>query len=400
MRFIFFLFLLCLGSKFVHAQDTIAEKMSWLAKAKPTGSFFVHFDKNVYTNNEIVYFTGYLIKEGITKVKEHQLMSVCLIRDLDSAIIIQDKFVMGKGLSFGSITLPDSILTGNYHFLAYTDRLLNGLPSAIFSQTITIKTNIDPAFKASLKILENAKEVNKGHQILLAVTTKDNRFLPKPIQINYKYGSLNKTTKTDPSGQLLINLPEQSNLTDPSLYVKLKNEKDSSYLNLTLPVKKNKASVKFYPEGGNLVLGLSSNVGWEVKDQQKMPVAVKAFLYENNELIDTIETGSYGIGRFLLLPKREANYSVKLIHSGLADSIYYLPKAIEKGFVLNLKTAVAKDTLSLTIKSNGTKNLNFLVHNFREVFQNIPFDMEVNKRIIKIPLEEVPKGLIIVLMKT
>jgi hypothetical protein len=393
MRFILFLFLLCLGIRPVFAQDSIAEKMNWLAKAKSTSNFFVHFDKNVYTNNEIAYFTGYLIKEGATKVSNHQLMSVCLIRDLDSTIIIQDKFVMGKGLSFGSITLPDSILTGNYHFIAYTDQLINGLPSAIFNQSITIKTNIDPAFKASLKVLDDAKEINKNHQVLLAVTTKDNRFLPNPIQINYKYGKLSKKTKTDPSGQLLISLPQQSNLTDPNLYVKLKNDKDSSYLNLTLPLKQNKASVKFYPEGGNMVLGISSTIGWEVKDQQKMPVAVKAFLYENKEVIDTVETSSYGIGKFLLLPKRESTYSIKLIHSGLADSIYNLPMAIEKGFVLNLKSAVVKDTLSLSIKSTGTKNINLLLHNFQKIFSSIPFDMETNRRMIKIPLDEVPKGL-------
>ncbi|WP_316782565.1 hypothetical protein [Pedobacter frigiditerrae] len=394
MRFILILSLLCFALRPALAQDTIAEKMSWLAKAKSTSNFFVHFDKNVYTNNEIAYFTGYLIKEGATKVSNHQIMSVCLVRDLDSAIIIQDKFVMGKGLSFGSITLPDSILTGNYHFIAYTDQLINGLPSAIFYQSITIKTNIDPAFKASLKVLDATKENSKNHQVLLAVTTKDNRFLPKPTQINYRYGNLSKKTKTDPSGQLLISLPEQSNLTDPNLYVKLKNDKDSSYLNLALPLKKNKASIGFYPEGGSLVLGLSSNIGWEVKDQQKMPVAVKAFLYENNEVIDTVETSSYGIGKFLLLPKRESTYSIKLIHSGLADSIYYLPKAIEKGFVLNLKSAIVRDTLSLSIKTTGTKNLNFLLHNFRQMFSSIPFDMETNRRMIKIPLDEVPKGLV------
>ncbi|RZK58618.1 MAG: hypothetical protein EOO91_07770 [Pedobacter sp.] len=394
MRLLIFLTLFCLGFKPVFAQNTIAEKMNWLAKAKSTSNFFVHFDKNVYTNNEIAYFTGYLIREGATKVSNHQIMSVCLIRDLDSAIIVQDKFVMGKGLSFGSITLPDSILTGNYHFIAYTDQLINGLPSAIFNQAITIKTNIDPAFKASLKVLDGTKENSQNHQVLLAVTTKDNRFLPKPTQITYRFGNLSKKTKTDPSGQLLISLPEQSNLTDPNLYVKLKNDRDSSYLNLTLPLKQNKATVKFYPEGGNLVSGLSSNVGWEVKDQQKMPVAVKAFLYENNEVIDTVETSSYGIGKFPLLPKRESTYSIELIHSGLKDSIYYLPKAIEKGFVLNLKSAIVKDTLSLSIKSTGTRNLNFLLHNFQKVFSSIPFDMETNKRMIKIPLDEVPKGLV------
>lgn len=366
--------------------------MNWLAKAKPSTNLFVHFDKNVYTNNEVVYFSAYLLKDKITPPITHKILSVCLIRDLDSTIIIQDKFLMDKGLAFGSITLPDSILTGDYHFLAYTNQLLNGLPSAVFHQSVTIKTNIDPAFKASLKILEDVSDSKKNHQVLLTATTKDNRFLPKPLQINYKYGNQSTKTKTDASGQLLITLPAQKDLADQNLYVKLNSEKDTSFLSLALPINKNKASLKFYPEGGNLVLGLPSNIGWEIKDHRQMPVATKAFLLENNQVIDTIETNSYGIGNFQLSPKIESIYTVKLIHSGLADSVYYLPKAIEKGLVIHLQQAVVQDTLSLIIKNNSSSNLNFLIHNFREVFLNIPFDMDVNRKVIKIPLHEIPKG--------
>ncbi|MES2446101.1 MAG: hypothetical protein V4546_02895 [Bacteroidota bacterium] len=390
MRVIFCL--LFFFSTTAFAQDSIALKMNWLAKAKPTTNLFVHFDKNVYTNNEIVYFTGYLLKDKITPSSEHKILSICLVRDLDSTIIIQDKFLMDKGLAFGSITLPDSILTGDYHFLAYTNQLFNGLPNAVFHQSITIKTNIDPAFKASLKILEDVSDSKNNHQVLLAATTKDNRFLPKPLQINYKYGNQSTKTKTDASGQLLITLPAKSDLADPNLYVRLSNEKDTSFLSLALPVKKQKASVKFYPEGGNLVSGLQSKIGLEIKDQQQMPVATKAFLLENNQIIDTVETSSYGIGNFQLSPKESAIYSVKLIHSGLADSVYYLPKAIEKGITLQLQKAVVKDTLSVVIKNNNSTKLYFLIHNYREVFLNIPFDMDVNRRIIKIPLHEIPKG--------
>ncbi len=375
------------------AQDSIELKMNWLASAKPNTNLFVHFDKNVYTNNEIVYFSAYLLNEVTIRENQHKIISVCLIRDLDSTIIVQDKFLMTDGLASGSINLPDSILTGDYHFLAYTDLLVNNLPSAIYKQSITIKTNIDPAFKASLKILENASASKKNHQVLLAATTKENRFLPKPLQISYKYGNQSKKTKTDASGQLLISLPAQSDLTDQNLYIKLNNDKDTSFLTLPLPAVKNKASVKFYPEGGNLVLGLSSVIGWEVKDQYKQPVAVAAFLYENNTPIDTIETTSYGIGKFKLTPKSSATYSLKLIHTGLADSTYQLPSAINKGIVVYVQNAVAQDTLSVIIKNNASKKLSLLIHNFQEVYLNLPLEIDFNRSILKIPLINIPKGL-------
>ncbi len=388
MRFLLIFFQL--QSSF--AQEAISDKMKWLAMAKPTSNLFVHFDKNVYSNNETVWLTGYLIKEAKVEISKHHVMAITLIRDIDSNLIIEDRFLMDKGLSFGSITLPDSLLTGNYHFLAYTDKLINGLPEVVFSQKITLKTNIDPAFKASMKVTSDHTSKDNP-KVLLSVTSKDNRFLPKPLSVNYRYGSINKTAKTDASGQLLMNLTPQQNLSDPNLYVKLKYEKDSSFISMALPQAKGKAEVKFYPEGGNLIGGLLSNIGWEVKDQQKMPVALKAFLYENNEIIDTIETSSYGIGKFWLLPKKGSNYKVKLIHSNLVDSVYLLPKAIDNGLSVNIRNAVVKDTLRMYIRSNAVNKLTIIVHNFKQEFLNIPFELKNQLRVIAIPLVDVPKGL-------
>lgn len=388
------LFFLCFlfSLQISFAQSDLYQKMGWLAKAKPTTNLFVHFDKNVYTNNEFVYFTGYLVKAAKTNLNKHQILSVCLIRDLDTAVIAHDKFIMDRGLSFGSLTIPDSILTGNYHFIAYTNVLRNGMPEAIFNQAITIKTNIDPAFKASLKVVSSNAQTNT-QQVLLSVTSTENRFLPKPTTINYSYGSIKKSAKTDASGQYLLNIPQQNSTGDPNLYVHLKNDKDSTFISLPLPALQNRATVKFYPEGGNLVNGLPTYVGWEVKDQQQMPVALKAFLYRNNTIIDTIETSSYGIGKFLIVPFENAKYSVKLVHSGLKDSLYFLPNTIENGLTITLKNALAKDTLSLTVSSNSNKKIQILLHNFQESYEEIPFEMAANKSNIKIPLSNLPKGL-------
>ncbi|MFA6275565.1 MAG: hypothetical protein WC622_02385 [Pedobacter sp.] len=295
MRFHILVFLFCFGLQTTFAQNSLEQKMSWYALANPTSNLFVHFDKNVYSNNETSYFTAYLIKEAKTAAIKHKMLSVALIRDADSAIVLEDKFLIDNGLSFGSLTLPDTIPTGNYRFLAYTDKLINGLPEAIFFQNITIKSSIDPAFKANIKLAEAVNSESKSYKVLIAATTKDDRFLPKPLQVSYKYGNVLKNTLTDASGQSLITLTPQANLADPNIYVKLKSEKDSSFINLALPQIKNKAIVKFYPEGGNLVAGLTSSIGWEVKDQQQMPLALKALLYKNQKIIDTIETSSMAL---------------------------------------------------------------------------------------------------------
>lgn len=390
MRLIFFGLLFYLGLQPVFAQDPLAEKMKWYNSSKPTTNLFVHFDKNVYANNETIWFTGYLIKTALTNINKHEIMSVALVRDIDSAIIIQDKFLMQNGVSFGNLIVPDSLLTGNYHLLAYTNIVVKNRPEVMFTQAITIKTNIDLKFRANVKMLESTAN---EHKVLVSVTSKDGLFMPKPTAISYKYGNSYKTASTDGLGQVLISVPQKNDMVDPNIYVKLKYEKDSTYITLPLPQKKAKASVKFYPEGGNMVVGLPTIIGWEVKDQQKMPIPLKAFLYKNNQVIDTIETSSYGIGKFNLNPEPNANYSLKLLHSGLADSTYNLPKAIDQGLILTIANAIATDTLRLNLKTNSSRKLFLRVHNFKESFIYIPFDMEYHKRSVKVALDDVPKGL-------
>ena len=393
MRLLLFCFLCGFNLSNLLAQDSIEQKMKWYAIAKPSSNFFVHFDKNVYANNETVYFTGHIIKEGRLSATAHKVMAVALVRDVDSALITDDKFIMANGLSFGSLTLPDSIPTGNYHFLVYTEKLVNKMPELLFTQNIIIKSSIEPSFKANVKLLAQGSNETRSHKILVSAATADGRFLTKPAQISYSYGEMKKNTTTDFSGQSVIILPIQTNATDPNLYIMLKYGRDSTFISMEIPQPENIASVKFYPEGGNMTDGLTSNVGWEVKDQQNRPIATKAFLFKNQSVIGTIETNSYGIGKFMLKAEIGVVYSVKLNHSNLIDSIYYLPKAANKGLALMLQDALAEDTLKINLKSTEKIKLNLVVHNFKTCFLTTPFNMKQGNLLLKLPLNDVPKGL-------
>lgn len=394
MRLLFLSLLWSLLLQQAMAQQPLEDKMKGYALSKPSGNLFVHFDKNVYSNNETVYFTGYIVKGGRVPIVAHKVMAVALIREVDSILITDDKFIMNNGLSFGSIHLPDSIPTGNYRFLVYTNKLINGFPELLFIQPITIKSSIEPPFKASIKLSEQTNSDNKPLKILVSATTADGRFLSKPAQMNYSYGSLKKTAFTDPLGQSIILLPAQHNLRDPNIYLKLKSGKDSTFINLEIPQPKGKAIVKFYPEGGNMVNGLLTNMAWEVKDQQHRPMALSAFLYKDQKLIDTIETSSYGIGNFWIKPEIGSTYSVKLIHSNVLDTIYSLPLAIPKGLTLNLPRAFVNDTLRINLKSSESGKITLLVHNYKETFFTIPFNVKPENPTLKLPLIDLPKGLL------
>lgn len=373
--------------------DHLARQLNLYKSVSPSVRLFVHYDKNIYTNNETVWFTGYLLTEQGADVSKHNIMSVALIRNSDSLIVKHQKFLMSTSMSFGSMILPDSMLAGDYHLLASTNRVLNGTPEAIFIQPITIKTNINPSFNAGLKILEQGVMGVKPNQVLLSATTRDARFLPQPVEVSYRYGQLSKKTKTNASGEVILKLDEQEGIPDPNVYVKLKYGRDSSFLNLSLPITKRKAKVGFYPEGGNLINGIPGRVGFEIKDQQMGVVSLKAQLYKDDIVIDTIETDSYGIGSFLLDPKKGSNYKIKLLHSGFRDTTYSLPPILDKGIGIYISESTARDTLIAKLRTSQKENLFIRVHNFKETFIYNHVHAQSPQTTLIIPLESVPVGL-------
>ncbi|TDO24627.1 hypothetical protein [Pedobacter duraquae] len=375
-----FIFLLLFALQTVAQIETTREKI------------FVHFDKTTYTNTELVWFTGYLTGASADRAVRHEVLSLALIRDVDSVVIKQDKYLMENGLTMGCMLLPDSLIAGNYHFLATTNLVKAGIPDVVFIQPILIKTNLDPPFNASIKFMNQEKSANI-HELLLAVTTKDARFLPGPVDVAYKYGKLLKKTKTNVSGELLFTVREQPDITDPNLYAKLSFGKDSSFVNIPLPVSIKKAKVNFYPEGGHLVDQISGRIAWEVKDQQSATVTVKAQLFQDHKVIDTIETNAYGIGKFILTPNKNSTYSVKLMHSGFADSIYQLPPILKNGLGISIAKAAVKDTLQVIIRSSMPQQIRLHIGDANQSYPATEIRINEGRKLIKFPLDGVPKGL-------
>ena len=98
---------------------------------------YAHFDKNIYAINETVWFTSYLTNdEQETRLADFIL---AMLVDDHRHIVLEQKFLMNKGIASGNIVLPDSLLSGKYKFILYTNTLHSGEPQNIFTQPVVIK---------------------------------------------------------------------------------------------------------------------------------------------------------------------------------------------------------------------------------------------------------------------
>jgi hypothetical protein len=379
--------------------DSIALNINRYALKNAESSLFVHFDKNVYTNNDQVWFTGYLLKT-ITNLDQYHTLYLSLINNKDSSVVLQDKFLIDKGFAFGALTLPDSIPSGAYRFVANTNIKKNDKPDGGFTQPITIKSTTVNPLTANISIFKAYDEQTKNGIALLKILSSDNRFVEN-AEIKYQIGKgkqllFSGTAKSSVIGELMINFPANKITPDNNLLsVSVKKGKDTRYIKFDLPVRNSSTyQIQFYPEGGYLVNNLLSKVGFEIKDRQGVVIKAKAVLYENDTAIDTIQTNSIGIGSFSIRPQSSKKYDVKLLTDDQPVLKYDLPTVLKGGTVLTTGSAIANDDFRIHLESSSNTKVYILVHNFSSILLHAALTLEANKiQNVRVKLDSVPIGL-------
>lgn len=103
-----------------HQLDSVAANLNSYGSSNFQSSLFVQFDKNIYTNSEQVWFTGYLLK-SVLPLDNHHTLYISLVNSIDSTVVLQERFLIQDGFSFGNFNLPDSLLSGAYNLVANTN---------------------------------------------------------------------------------------------------------------------------------------------------------------------------------------------------------------------------------------------------------------------------------------
>ena len=376
--------------------DSLADKLELYGHKTQSPILFIHFDKNIYTNNENVWFTAYFLH--ISDKQAYKVLSVALVRDDDHLMVFNEKFIVNNGLAFGNTVIPDTTAAGNYSFIAYGNRLLNGKPDVLFTQSITIKRNAQSGYVASLSPLDTLL-AHAQQKVMLTVLNTDLKKKAPKTEVSYYLGNsahpvMKGDVKITPVGQYLFDIPSAMlRQGENRLHVRVRQADEVKDLNIDLPAQPAPAVVGFFPEGGNLVSGLKNVVAWEVKSRAGQGLAAGAILYEGKTIIDTIHTNSYGLGRFSLSPKANAVYRVKLLGLNKRDTLYNLPAAVGHIPVMSVPAAVAGNVLSIEFYTDKPQLIYLNLHNYARLFSSTPISLDIGEKKISVLLDDMPKGL-------
>jgi hypothetical protein len=121
-------------------------------------------------------------------------------------------------------------------------------------------------------------------------------------------------------------------------------QKQITIINTFEPLEANKTNAKasvydaqFFPEGGNLIAGVSNTIGFRVIDSDGKSVKFNGALINSaNDTIVHFSPSRSGIGRFTFRPEADAIYKAILKNEAGQVQRFDLPKAITSGYTLQV----------------------------------------------------------------
>jgi hypothetical protein len=159
---------------------------------------------------------------------------------------------------------------------------------------------------------------------------------------------------------------------------------------LTVPSKNRTIHFITFPEGGNLVAGISNKLAFKAVNSDGTPVDVQGTLFEDTIPLLTFKSSHAGMGSAELTPVAGKKYYIHLL-APVSDSIYILPKVYSKGMSLQLITR-DKDFLEFKVSQSPEleKRTVYLRGHIRSIVCCIARGELINELKIKIPLKEFP----------
>ena len=118
------------------------------------------------------------------------------------------------------------------------------------------------------------------------------------------------------------------------------------------PVKEKKVNMKFYPEGGNLVLGVESQVAFEATDESGNPIDITGGVFnEAQREVSRFTSKHEGRGVFAYTPG-SGRHRAAVDFEG-KKYLFDMPKALTQGLVVKIDNLSCPDSIEIAVQKNS-----------------------------------------------
>lgn len=345
----------------------IGESFSAFQQAMPEDRVYLMLDKSFYFPGETVWFSAF-VRNGadMAPSEKSEILHVEFLApsgNVDKELTL----ITRKGFGSGDIALAPDAPGGIYTLRAYTQWQKNSPDPLYFEKKIPVQHVVVPRMKLRLDYLRETYGGGDEVQASLDARARDDSPLPDhdftyTVMLGGKQ-ALEASGKTDKEGKALIRftLPDPLSTADGLLRVKLDYEGNPESISRSVPLLSSTLRIGIYPEGGDLVTGLLSRVAFLALDEWGKPADIRARIEtEDGKTVTECDTIHQGMGLFDLTPVSGANYRLRVIKPKGIDTLYPLPKALARGYVLTVNPKT-KDMLDIRVNSTEKETLTLAV---------------------------------------
>ena len=147
--FAFFLQLITFNC-YIHAQSAKSEKI------------YLHTDRSLYIAGENIFLKLYVLDAETGNVSDNSKSAYVILKSTNSTAVIKARFDIKMGLGTGSFILPDTLQSGVYQFIAFTNLMKNNGEEMFFRKDIYIINRFDrtPDIKQNTDQTSDYKQSN------------------------------------------------------------------------------------------------------------------------------------------------------------------------------------------------------------------------------------------------
>lgn len=337
----------------------LLSKLERLRDEYPQEKVHIHTDKPYYSIGDSIWFKAYVV--NAEKNELSNLSKILYVELIDEKNSIQKtlRLPVTGGLAWGDFILADSLSEGNYRIRAYTSWMRNFGEEYFFDKIIKVGSAQPKAVVA--KISYTFSKIANHENVKAEITYADLHGEPlanKEVSYNVELDARNIAkgrAVTDANGRIIINFTNtQPFLLKTGKIMTSVKQGDKATIEKVFTIKTTSGDVdiQFFPEGGQLVDGIRSKVGFKAVGSDGLSREVSGSVVDkNNKIIGTFTSEHAGMGTFVLTPETGNSYRAIVKFNDGSTKEIGLPQSLPSGYVLNVNPA-NRENLSVRISAS------------------------------------------------
>jgi hypothetical protein len=333
----------------------LIQKLNLYNDRFPTEKVYLKSNKSVFKPGEDIWFKAYVVESRQNRPLSMSTNLTVKIIDENGADVFNNRFKINKGTVSGVLNMPLLLEEGNYVLVAYTNWMQNGSAKDVFSQEIMVVNSVPPSFFLQVELLDSLYHPMDVVRTLIKMRSRKGASIKKN-RLKYVIRAGNETfikgkQKTNKEGFAQIEYPLPNDIAQNyiTLNIQAKYKRRVETRTVLIPTSDPFVKLEFFPEGGNLISGIKTNIAFGALDRYGNPFDFQGeVINQYNERITELKSFHDGMGVFSITPQKDDSYRVRIIKPKRFHQTFDLTPIVQNGIALSI---VRQDRDFITVKA-------------------------------------------------